>query len=205
MAFPLLGLCAFRYSSETSINYKAENYRGVNEKRMQHLLKLVVAVLACALFSCTTTGRVVDGSGKVFSEYFENISYLIENKIKVHAIETLGKERYPKGHLLSQEDKRYLNSPDTIETVFEIYVTNNSEKEIRVVLDNYKSRGSRGSFEGEVLSIAAGKWSKSSKKISVSSIYGPDSVNYNLSLIIDGTEDKIEGKLRRTPLNEVQR
>ena len=172
------------------------------EMKVNFFSLLIVSFL---LSGCAGSGRIVDGDGIAYSEYYENISFIQNPDLKIHAIETLGKERLPNEYQLSQDDKDYLRSPDTILSVFEVYITNNSESPISIQLGSYRSGGNFGDFEGENLVITPGSWTKSSPQVSVTSIYKAIKGTYELELTINEKVTKLVGEINRTPLDQPNR
>jgi hypothetical protein len=166
---------------------------------------ILLALLLVILVGCASTGRIVDGNGTVYSEYYENITYLESPNLKIHALETLGKERLPEKYTLSDFDKRYLRSPDTIETVFEVYITNNSEEIVEVTLGDFRSVGFHGSFKREQHTIEPGKYIKTSPIVSVTSIYKAINGTYELELQVNGKASNINGEINRMTMEQLRR
>jgi hypothetical protein len=172
-------------------------------------IKIVLcSLLATILVGCGSTprtGKIVDGNGIVYSEYYENITYLESPNLKVHALETLGKERLPEKYTLSDFDKRFLRTPDAVEAVFEIYITNNSEEKVEVTLGKFRSGGRRGSFEGEQHTVESGKYIKTSPIVSVTSVYKAIKGTYELELLVNGEEVNLTGEINRLRADQLGR
>jgi hypothetical protein len=165
------------------------------------MFKLIVFIFfASSLFGCVASGRVVDGNGVVYSEYYENISFIESPKLKVHAIETLGNERLPENYTLSKGDRDFLKSPDAIKTVFEVYVTNNSENIVEVIFGKFRSGGFWGDFGAEKHTVMPGKFIKSSAYVSVTSTYKAIKGTYELELTINGEKHNLSGEINRAPV-----
>ncbi len=163
---------------------------------------LIVINAIFLLASCGGSARVVDGNGVVYSEYFEDIHYLEDHQLKIHSIETLGRERLPKSYQLTDFEKSYLNSPDTAYSVFEIYFTNESNTPITLSAGKYGSRGSNGDLN-EKFTIAPGQWAKTTAQVSVSSIFGPNRASYYFEIVVEEKHYRIEGQLTRLTIEEL--
>lgn len=164
-------------------------------------IKNVWVTLTCITFlGCAQTSTHIRSNENVYSNYYENITILTNPNIKIHAIETLGNERLPKIYTLSKNEKDYLNSPDTTKTVFEVYITNNSSKTIKVKLGEFRSGGFFGSFNNEALTINPSTYKKSYPVVSVTSIYKAIKGKYSLNIELDGEKLNLNGEINRTLL-----
>ena len=158
-----------------------------------------LVVLTLIMSGCVSSGRIIGKHGVVYTEYYENITNIDSPKIKIHAIETLGNERLPKNYSLSESDRGLLRSPNTIKTVFEVYVTNNSDEDVGIVFGKFKSGGFWGDYNGESHTVSPGKHVKSSAYVSVVSTYKAIKGSYQLEIIINGQVHKLTGNINRTP------
>jgi hypothetical protein len=168
------------------------------------MFKIITFILFTSfLIGCVASGRVVDGNGVVYSEFYENTSFIESPSLKVHAIETLGNERLPEDYTLSERDRDFLRSPNAIKTVFEVYVTNNSSATVEVIFGKFRSGGFWGDFDAEKHSVMPGKFIKSSAYVSVTSTYKALKGTYELELTVNGELHNLSGEINRVPVREI--
>ncbi|TAA42569.1 hypothetical protein [Corallincola spongiicola] len=164
------------------------------------LLSFVVSVL---LLGCASNGQVQDASGSRFSPYWQAKTE-IEN-VEFDTLVTLGEERLPEEYRLTEDELKFLKSPDMIESVHEIYIRNNSVDDVVVEVLAFNANGHFGSHKGHEYTVKPGEWVKTAPHVSVSSIYSAELFNYGFKCLINGVEHDVKGKTRRLTVEELER
>lgn len=143
---------------------------------MKSMLPLALSLLIAACAS-NQNGRVVHSTSDVngglkaveLSEYYESKVLLNNGSVLAHLIVTLGEERLPNGYEspLSWSDR----SNDRIDAVQEIYLTNNTDKDVTLEELSISYYGSFKSLIDKNITISAKSYVKSNKIITTTSIY----------------------------------
>lgn len=163
----------------------------------------LVLIFMLALSACSQSSRIVDGSGVVYSEYYQCKLYSEERDYSLDALITLGKERLPDSYTLTARQKEFLKVPDTILEVTEVYINNHRTETITISdLRTWKT-GLENEYSPETFSVEPGKWEKSDPILDVTSIYGPFTVPCKMQFSLNGIEQELSGSWRRLTVEEL--
>jgi hypothetical protein len=157
------------------------------------------------LSSCSAPGRVVDENGTVFSEYFQCMIYVHDGDFSFDAVKTLGNERFPEAYVFSKEDKEFLDSPDTLEEVYEVYLRNHTSLPIEIVLMQTTEGAQVREFNSQSYNLKARKWAITEPIVSVSSIYSPNEVACSVTYSYLGGIETAQGIMRRLTVEDIRR
>lgn len=167
---------------------------------------LIIIALTIAAFGCATNGRVVDSQDIEYSEYFQCLIYSKDNMLSFDAFITLGKERLPKAYVLTQNQERYLASPDTTLSVNEVYIRNHSDTSTQISqlaigegIGNFSRK-----YQPEIIEVVPGSVFLSKPIVDVTSIYGPTELPCNIRYKSQGKPYALVGKWKRLTISELK-
>ena len=169
-----------------------------------------ILLAACiVVVSCASSGRInqteyKSGSSKaeksVLSEYYEDIQYVANGKVKAHLLITLGNERLPKDYVLQNKWGKISRSQGDIEEVYEIYFSNEGKEAVSIELNTLNGMD----LKPKSMLIEPTKFIKTEPLVRITSVYKP-SQQYNLNMIYMGKPEIIESEAKRLTLDELKK
>jgi hypothetical protein len=169
--------------------------------------KILLIIGLLIVQGCSQPGRVSDTSGVEYSEYYQCLLYSNDRALSFDAFITLGNERLPSSYSLTNSQKQYLSSPDTILSVNEVYLRNHGDATIKVT-DLVIAEG-RGSFSRQyspsTIELPSGAVVLSDPIVDVTSVYGPNELPCSISYKNQGKSYTINGTWRRLTIDELKR
>ncbi len=144
----------------------------------------------------------------LYSEYFDYKTKILNDKVLLHFMATMGKERLPQqakinsyfapnGHL---DGAAYRDG--IIELVSEIYFTNLSQESVNFKANSLIVSQKSSIYQEESIEIQIGKFKKSSAIWEAVSIYATE-VPFTFSYSIDGQNFEVKGSAKRVPVNKI--
>lgn len=165
-----------------------------------------VVTLAVLMTGCSSAPRVVDrATNTAYSEYFENDSTVLDGRLRLHTLMTLGNERVPKDHVWSEPARERLRRNSDVEPmVTEVYATNLGEEPLEITFVAIGARNATRKFPENSVVIQPGEFAKSPPLVNTMSIYKPLVTSHFLEVQVDGARVIVEGEVRRLTINELE-